>query len=146
MQLIFKVRDSSARVDWSEYAHYLEGKSGQASFAALHGVERAVDGGVASLDATELRSDLTSAWATLGGLTLAESAISLRTRAILTGCARMPLVRGTVLASVSGWRLPVAGDGRQPLRKYLSDFVESVLAITAAATPTDDVYVKKQAR
>jgi len=137
-------------LDWSEYAllrdnvqHYLESGPEQARYDALHAVERAVDGEPSQVNALGLRNELERAWSALAGLTVAQSAVSLRTRALLTGCERAPAVRGTVVARLTGWPLPLVADDTQPLQARLATFVESLLTITARATPTDDVYVAR---
>jgi hypothetical protein len=134
-------------VDWSQYAllrdnvqHYLESGPGQTSFTALHAVERAVDGGVAPLSALELRRELQRAWSALANMPLAESAVSLRTRAILCGLG-LPPVRGTFKANLSGWSLPVEGDAGDPLRKHLAPLVESLLALTDGVSADERVMV-----
>lgn len=150
MQLIFTSRHGTTKLDWSEYAllrdnvqHYLESGPGQTRYRELHAVERAVDGEPNQVNALALRRELQRAWSALAGLTLGQSAVSLRTRAILTGCDRAPPVRGTVVAKLTGWPLPLVGDDTQPLRLHLSNFVQSLLAITDSVAPTDDVYVTR---
>jgi hypothetical protein len=147
MQLVFQSRNGSRYVDWSQYAllrdnvqHYLESGPSQTSFTALHAVERAVDGGVAPLPALALRRELQRAWSALASLPLADSAVSLRTRAILCGFG-LPPVRATFNARLNGWSLPVEGDAGDPLRKHLETFVESVLALTDGVSTHDRVLV-----
>lgn len=148
MQLIFKSPRGETLLDWAEYAllrdnvqHYLESGPGQKVFTALHAVERVVDGEPVSVSALELRRELQRAWSALADLKLAESAVSLRTRAILTGCERPPPVRGTVIAKHTGWSLPVEGDDQQPLRTHLASFVEALLAVTNSAAMGDRLRV-----
>ncbi|HVY25757.1 MAG TPA: hypothetical protein VHB79_04370 [Polyangiaceae bacterium] len=149
MQLIFRTRSGAIRLDWCQYAlfrdnvqHYLESGPGQKSFAALHAIERAVDGEPRSVSALELRREIQRAWFALANLTLAQSAVSLRTHAILTGCDPPCPFRGTVLAKHTGWSLPVVGDEDFPLRLYLAGFVAALLTITEQAATSDHVSVK----
>jgi hypothetical protein len=148
MELIFRSRYGTARLDWSQYAllrdnvqHYLESGPGQARFEALHAVEHAVDGEPTRVNALGLRSELQRAWAALAELALSRSAVSLRTRALLTGCDRAPLVRGTVVAKLTGWSLPLVADDAQLLRDRLAAFVEALLGLTECAVANDDVLV-----
>jgi hypothetical protein len=150
LQLIFKSRNGTAILDWSEYAllrdnvqHYLESSPGDARYDALHAVERAVDGEPSQVNALGLRRELQRAWPALAGLTLSQSAVSLRTLAFLTGCDRAPPVTGTAVAKLTGWPLPVVADEPQPLQARLATFVESLLTITARARPTDHVYIAR---
>lgn len=147
MELIFESRRGIATLSWSDYAllrdnvqHYLE-TAGQARYEQLHAIERAVDGEPSHLNALGLRREVRHAWAAFAGLTLAECAVSLRTRAFLTGCGCAPAVKGTVLAKLSGWPLPLDADDAQLLQARLSSFVETLLAITDRAEPADRVSV-----
>jgi hypothetical protein len=150
MQLIFKSRRGETLLDWADYAllrdnvqHYLESGPGQKVFAALHAVEQVVDGEPRSVGALELRRELQRAWSALADLKLSQSAVSLRTRAILTGCDHPPPIRGTVIARQTGWSLPIAGDDEQPLRTHIGSFVAALLVITDCAATTDDVSVRR---
>lgn len=149
MQLIFRSRQGTARLEWSEFAllrdnvqHYLESGPGQRGYDAIHVVERAVDGEPSEINALGLRQELQRAWSSLAGLALSQSAVSLRTRALLTGY-HPPLVRGTVVAKLAGWSLPLVADEAQPLRTRLAGFVEALLTITDGAAPSDDVHVER---
>jgi hypothetical protein len=150
MQLIFRSRRGSSTIDWSEYAllrdnvqHYLESGPGRTLFAALHAVEHAVDGEARNVSALELRRELQRAWVALGDLKLEQSAVSFRTHAILTGCDQPPPVRGTVLAKVIGWPLPVVGHDEQLLRSHVANFIGALLTITERSEITDDVRVTR---
>lgn len=151
MDLIFQTHQHMTRVSWSHYAllrdnvqHYLESGPGQPTYSALHAIERAVDGEVERVRALELRRELQRAWRALADIRLAESAVSLRTRAILSGFTPPP-VRGTFPARLSGWPLPVAGDERDSLRQHLECFVEGLLALTDHASVTDELTVSHAA-
>lgn len=149
MQLLLRSRRGARRVEWSQYAllrdnvqHYLEFGQPQTSFAALHALEFAVDGGPARTRARELRQEVQDAWVGLAGLNLEQSAVSLRTRAIMTGCAQAPQVRGTVVARLAGWELPVFGSQSQPVCELLRGFVDVVLALTENAAEDEDLTVR----
>ena len=151
MKLLLRNGEHERCVEWSQYAllrdnvqHYLELGSPQNSFTALHTVESAVDGERRRVRAQELRQEVQDAWDGLAGVTLEQSAVSLRTRAIMTGCERVPQVRGTVVARLAGWELPVQGLAQQPLRELLRGFVEVVLALTQNASREDDLVVERE--
>ncbi len=151
MKLLLRNSQQEGHVEWSQYAllrdnvqHYLEFGEPRNSFTALHTVERAVDGERRRVRAQELRHEVQHAWEALAGVTLEESAVSLRTRAIMTGCDRAPQVRGTVVARLAGWELPVQGLARQPLRDLMRDFVEVVLSLTENAGREDDLMVERE--
>lgn len=137
MQLLLKNGDHQRLVDWGVYAllrdnveYYLEQGQHRRSFQALHAFERAVDGVAQRVNAPALGREVAEAWSALENVTLGQSAVSLRTRAIMTGCREAPRVRGTVLAHVAGWDLPIQGQDGQPLRELLSDFVSVLLWLT----------------
>jgi hypothetical protein len=103
-------------LEWAHYAllrdnvqHYLESAPGAERFTALHAIERAVDGDAHYLRAVDLRREVQRAWTALGRLPLGESAVSLRTRALLNLGRLPPFVRWTFKAKVTGWTLPVQG-------------------------------------
>jgi hypothetical protein len=153
IQLLLQHRERARRVEWTQYAllrdnvqHYLEFGQPQNSFTALHGLERAVDDGRGRVRARELRQEVQGAWDGLAGLKLDQSAVSLRTRAIMTGCDQAPQVRGTVVASLAGWELPIRGPASQPVRELLHGFVDVVLFLTEDATDDDDLTVAREDR
>lgn len=147
MQLMFTTKNGTRCLEWADYAllrdnveHYLESSPARTTFKALHGVERVEDGGVRYLRALELRQEVESAVLALAPLRVGDSAISLRTHALLSGAAP-PFVHGTFKAKASGWRLPVPGDESRPLAELLRDFVEDLLYLTDGASPLDDLRV-----
>jgi hypothetical protein len=149
MQLLLRSPREARRVEWSQYAllrdnvqHYLEFGQPNSSFTALHALELAVDGGRARTRARELRQEVQDAWVGLAGLNLEQSAVSLRTRAIMTGCARAPDVRGTVVARQAGWELPICGPQSQPVCELLRSFIDVVLLLTEDAAEDEDLTVR----
>lgn len=153
IQLLLQGREQARRVEWSQYAlmrdnvqHYLEFGQPQNSFAALHGLERAVDSGRGRIRARELRQEVQGAWDGLAGIKLEQSAVSLRTRAIMTSCDQAPQVRGTVVARLAGWELPVHGAASQPVRELLRGFVDVVLSLTEDASEDDELTVAREDR
>jgi hypothetical protein len=151
MQLAFRNAQGSVRTSWSDYAllrdnvqHYLENGAPTERFAALHGIERAVDGRHAVLDAARLRSEVLGAWFALKKLDLESSAVSLRTHLVLSGSVPPPRVRGTLLAARAAWELPVSVGSEQPLGEVLRAFVAAVLAVTETAVDGDRLVVSRE--
>lgn len=149
MHLLLKSRNDSRRVNWSQYAllrdnvqHYLEFGQPQSAFTALHAFEMAVDGARWRMRAKELRHEVQGAWEGLADLKVEQSAVSLRTRAIMTGCEQAPQVRGTIVARMAGWELPVNAPARQSVRELSRDFVEVVLGLTENVTDDDELTVE----
>lgn len=150
MMIMFRTRNGTQRLEWAHYAllrdnvqHYLESGPGHTCFTALHSVERAVDGDVRYVRALDLRREVQRAWGALANLPLAESAVSLRTRALLAGEGVTPFVKGTFSAKATGWPLPVTGDESRPLRAYIGDFVETLLLLTDLVSPLDGMCVAR---
>lgn len=150
MQLVLSKGEDSRACDWSSYAilrdnvqHYIEGGEPSAAFAALHAVEAAVDGGEAAIDAVRLRDEVTRAWHALARKTAGAAALSLRTRAILTGARGKPTRRGTLPAASVGWRLPAALPDGAPLLRAARAFVRATLELTATAAAGERIVVSR---
>ena len=148
MHLVFLAGERRCSCEWSSYAllrdnvqHFAEHGAASERFAALHGLEQAVTSGRYSVEAARLRGEVLGATFVLGGVTMDAAAISLRTRAIMTGSACLPEVRGTVQASQVGWQLPVAADSSSKLLEHAKPFIQAVLAVTAAAVDGDAVQI-----
>lgn len=145
MKILMIGKAGARACDWRSYAllrdnvqHFIESGEPSVRFQALHGIENAVDKGEFRVDAARLRGEVLRAWCALWKVRLDGAAISLRTRAILTGNADVPSVRGTVPARVAGWSLPVSGTTDAPVPRAAGSFIQSVLAVTDAAV---DGYV-----
>lgn len=136
MKLIIESPRAVAQVAWSDFAlmrdnvqHYLESAPGTQRYPNIHAFERAVDNGSADVDALQLRSEVQKAWEGLRGLGLSESAVSLRTHAILMGCEPPP-IRGSVIATQALWELPVPAADDESLQNAVKSFVAAVLDLT----------------
>jgi hypothetical protein len=125
-------------LDWTSYAllrdnvqHFIEDGRPSARFAALHAIEAAVDtGALHSVDAARIRGEVLQARCRLAKVRLADAAVSIRTRAIVTGCPGQPASRGTALARHTGWKLSVRADPQALLLSLVADFVDAVLDLT----------------
>jgi hypothetical protein len=149
MKLLIRSRSGSRVCDWQSYAllrdnvqHFLEDGQPGDRFPALHDVEHAVEGDPQVIDAARLRGELLRAWCALWKVRLESSAISLRTRAILTGNRELPLARGTVPAGRVGWQLPLTGNAIEPVPQVARRFIRSVLVLTDAAVDGDVLEVR----
>jgi hypothetical protein len=150
MKLIISGGSATRTCEWSGYAllrdnvqHFLEDGEPTARFSALHSIERAVDDGEGVVEAGRLRGEVLRAWYALSRIRLQDAAVSLRTRAILTGSADMPAVRGTVRAERVGWQLPV--DPLEAIRVVdaARSFTAAVLELTANAVDGDTLAVRR---
>lgn len=150
MKLILDGHGGARACDWSGYAllrdnvqHFIEEGTPTPRFAALHEIETAVDAGRCSVDAARLRNEVLRAWYMLWAVPLVRAAVSLRTRAILTGSDEVPPVDGTVCAERAGWQLPVDSAGSEPVAGAAKRFVAVVLSVTDQAGKGDVVEVRR---
>jgi hypothetical protein len=151
MRLEFSLDGHHASCDWASFAlfrdnvqHFAEHGQVSEKYAALHGLEQAVVAGAHEVDAARLRGEVLGALFVLGGLKLEDAAISLRTRAILTGSTRLPQVRGTVRANQAGWELPTASSPAGRLLDPARPFLEAVMAVTRDAVDGHLVQVRRE--
>jgi hypothetical protein len=149
MQLFFSTARASYVCAWGSFAllrdnvqHYLEAGEPSDRFRALHSLETVVDDGPCEVDASRLRGEVLRAWCTLWNVSVANAAISLRTRAVLTGCVDLPVSRATLLAIRAGWALPIEGRSNTPIPRAAGEFVAIVLALTEAVVDGHSLRVR----
>jgi len=151
MNLSIESRAGTRACAWSGYAllrdnvqHFIEGGKPSERFAALHGIETAVDSGHCRVDAARLRGEVLRAWYALCRISVDDAAVSIRTRAILTGSSKSPAARGTVNARRTGWRLAGPDDGANTVTASARSFVASVLSLTETAVDGETVEIRRQ--
>lgn len=149
MKLFIAGRAGTRVCDWKSYAllrdnvqHFLEQGEPSWRFPALHALERAVDHGALTVDASRLRGEVLRAWGALWKIHVEDAAISPRTRSILTGNAEMPESRGTVAARHAGWDLPLLADAQTPIPRAASRFIRTVLTLTETAVDGDTLEIR----
>jgi hypothetical protein len=148
MQIRMRSGDTELACDWASYAlirdnveHFLERGGPAQQFSALHAIERAIDDGVSLVPAAKLRGEVLRAWCSLWKVGVGDAAISLRTRALMTGAAPSD-IRGTLVARQAGWELPVRGTtGPVPLVAWL--FLHTVLALTDRSVDGDVLEIRR---
>jgi len=148
MKIVLVGKSATRVCDWRSYAllrdnvqHFIENGEPSERFQALHGIERAIDVGAYHVDAARLRGEVLRAWCALWKVRLDSAAISLRTRAILTGNTDLPLARGTLPARAAGWSLPISGTDA-PIPRAARRFIVGVLVLTDAAVDGDVLEVR----
>lgn len=149
MKLVIEGRAKRRICDWESYAllrdnvqHFLERGAPSPRFLALHSIERAIESGEQVVDAARLRGEVLRAWTALWEVPLAHAAVSLRTRAILTGSRRSPSRRATVVAARVGWQVPLAGPPTSPVPSVAGRFIRAVLAATDSAVDGDVLRIR----
>ena len=150
MRLLISGRGASRACAWESYAllrdniqHFVEGGSPSGRFSALHSLARAVDEGSCTVDAVRLRLEALHIWTALGNVLLEDAAISSRTEAVSAGNSLAPSLSQTKVASQGGLAVPVSAPVGTPLPQAARDFVEAVLAVTAAAAAGDQLEVRR---
>jgi len=149
MKLVIEGRAGKRICDWESFAllrdnvqHYIEGGAPSARFSAMHEIEQAVDEGERIVDASRLRGEVLRAWTALWKVPLEEAAISLRTRALMTGSAEPAPCRGTAPAQQVGWALPVQGPSACPVPRAAQSFIRAILALTTAVVDGEQLRIK----
>lgn len=137
MKLIVKGREGRRVVDWESYAllrdnvqHFIEQGEPNGRFSALHGIEEAVDGGHYIANGARLRGEVLRAMVALRVVPLSAAALTLRTRAIMTGSSVRPSASPSVCAQAVCWSLPVSGSLAAPIPNLAHTFIDAVLAVT----------------
>lgn len=150
MKLIVKSREGRRVVDWESYAllrdnvqHFIEQGEPNGRFPALHGIEDAVDGGQCLADAARLRGEVLRAMVALGSVPLSAAALTLRTRAIMTGSTVRPAPSPTVPAQGARWSLPVLGSATAPIPRMACTFIEAVLAVTETVEDGELLQIRR---
>lgn len=151
--LVFEGSGRTQSCGWEGYAllrdnvqHYLENGQPSARFSTLHSLEAALDGRATLVNAARLREELLSACQVLWQVPIKHAAISIRTRAILTGASRRPRVRGTVKAQAAGWRLPLSAPDTTPVPLAAELAVSVMLTLTQQAVDGDTLRVTRRKR
>lgn len=150
MRLVIRNASGTRVCDWEGFAllrdnaqHFLERGEPSARFCALHSIEPIVEAGAGHVDAARLRGEVLRAWCALWDIDLDDAAISLRTRAILTGVLELPDTRGTLPARAAGWSLPVRGAPQEPVPRGAGLFIQAVLDLTETAVDGDILQVRR---
>lgn len=113
--------------------HHLEGGRPSGTFPAIHALaDRCWAPASVSVESRQLRGELERARA-LESLPIGRLAMSIRSRAALTGAPVAPAVRGTELVRLVGWRAPVRVVGATSLGNVLGDTMRRLLEFCAAA-------------
>jgi len=140
MTITFSVPDTGFTIDGrlvllfrDNVQHHLQAGLPGPGYPMVHAL------GDAALEQLLLRLPARSLWmeATLAAQGMAavgihDLAVSLRTRAVLTGSTCLPAVRGTLLFRVADWRVPIVTRGAHTLGELFAGFVAKLDALTDA--------------
>ena len=121
--------------------HHLQGGLPGPGYPLIHAIADApLSGDVVRLGPGDFWEELSHAFESIRATGIDDLAVSIRTRAILTD-RRAPIVRGTVLARLTSWRLPVVTTGALTLGDFFGEFVENLRRLTRSGTAHGAIYV-----
>ena len=150
MKLVFSGRAGSSMCSWNDFAlfrdnvqHFIERGGLSGRFPSLHAIKAAVDQGECTVHALRLRGEVLQGYYALAQVPVGAAAVSLRSRAILTGNPNAPARRGTALAGETGWELPVMSPSRVRVPEAAHNFVWSVLVLTNNAAQGEHLQVRR---
>lgn len=138
----------SAEHRWIAYAllrdavqHHIEGGKPTPEHAELHRVAEALGGKSIEIPAGRLRAQVQRAKQVLAEKSVAELAVSARTRSVLLYEWPPPADRQTWLLSECGVSLPVLTGHEKTLDDVVGALLDDLLRITEGASDTDVVHV-----
>lgn len=148
MSFSFTATKGSYEQRWIVYAllrdnvqHYFEGGQPSDTFGETHAIAGALGGSKVKLSANRLRNELLRAKADLCSRPIADLAISLRTRSVMSLKWPPPEQRATMLLSETRETVPLLGDLPATLDGVFGHFIEGLLGITEGCGPDDIVEV-----
>jgi len=122
--------------------HHLQAGRVTGDYFWVHEVaDSAVVSGGVSAPARELWAELARAFAHIRDVRVQDLAMSIRTHAILSGLARFPAVRGTVLVRLTRWRVPIPTRGLVTLGELFADLQRGLERVTASGRSRKRVEV-----
>lgn len=148
MSFSFTTSKGSFEQRWIIYAflrdnvqHYFENGQPSEAFREIHSIARALGGSKVILSASKLRNELLRAKADLCGRPVADLAISLRTRSVMSLKWPPPEQPATMLLSATGDSVPLLGELPSTFDGVFGHFIEGLLRITEGCGPEDTVEV-----
>lgn len=121
--------------------HHLQGGLPGPGYPLIHAFADApISGEVVRLGADAFWEEVSHGFESIRGIGIDDLAVSIRTRAVLTN-KRAPIVRGTVLARLTSWRLPVVTTGALTLGDFFVELLENVKLLTRSGTARGAIYV-----
>jgi len=142
----FGVRYEIALLLRDNVQHYLQAARPTPGYPQIHAIAGApLDGEILRFRASRLWGEVSHAFEQIRSISIADLAVSIRTRAILTNTRTLPLVRGTVLLRLTGWRLPFIPRRALTIGELFEDFVDKLAIVTDAGSARGVVHVATRA-
>jgi hypothetical protein len=115
--------------------HHLQAGHPVPAYDLIHAVADApLEHAVVCLKASALWEQSWQAYRELCELPIADLAMSIRTKAILTGTPVLPAIRGTALLRLTGWKVPIATQGARTLGELFQALLSRVALITRSSS------------
>lgn len=121
--------------------HHLQAGYPSPGYARLHTLADPALVGRDPLPPHELWEELSLALAGIEDVPISDLAISIRTRALMTGVHDVPGVRGTILARLSGWPTPSEASGKAALGELFVALRDGLSRVTSFGRSAGDVEV-----
>jgi len=122
--------------------HHLQAGRPSPGYPLIHAIaDAALGAGQDRVEASELWSEVSLGLSGLRDVGIADLAMSIRTRALLTGADDMPVVRGTILLRLSGWKVPIAVEGMRTLEDLFAELYAGLDRVTASGRAKTHVQV-----
>ena len=138
----FQVAYMSALLFRDNVQHYLQAGRPTPGYPLVHAIADApIDGGILRFRADRLWREFSEAFAQIHPIEIVDLAVSIRTRAILTGKSALPSVRGTIPLRLTGWKLPLTIRGVRTLGGLFDDFVKKLALATKSGSSRAFVHV-----
>ena len=126
--------------------HYLQAGRPTPGYPLIHAIADApLDGEILQIKASRLWGEVSHAFEQIRSVSVADLAVSIRTRAILTNTRALPVVRGTVLLRLTGWKLPLIAPSALTIGELFDDFVAKLAIVTDAGSARGVVHVATRA-
>ena len=142
----FGVRYESVLLFRDNVQHYLQAGRPTPGYPLVHAIADApLDGEILRFKAGRLWGEVSHAFEQIRSIDIADLAVSIRTRAILTNTRALPVVRGTVLLRLTGWKLPLVAPRALTIGELFDDFVDKLAIVTDAGAARGVVHVATRA-
>jgi hypothetical protein len=143
----FGIGYESALLFRDNVQHYLQAGRRSPRYPLVHAIADApLDGEILQIKASRLWEEVSHAFERMRSIVIADLAVGIRTRAILTDTRALPMVRGTVLLRLTGWEPPFIPRRVRTIGELFDDFVNKLCIVTDAGLARGVVHVATRAQ
>jgi hypothetical protein len=143
----FGIRYEIALLFRDNAQHYLQAGRPSLGYPLVHAIADATpDGEILQIKASRLWDEVSHAFERIRSIVIADLAVGIRTRAILTDTRALPNVAGTVLLRLTGWEPPFIPRRVRTIGELFDDFVNKLCIVTDAGLARGVVHVATRAQ